>query len=38
MEGALYLNYSLSVRERWAKDLPGNIARAEVNWPRLLGE
>ena len=38
VEGALYLNYSLSVRERWAKDLPGNIARAEVNWPRLLGE
>ncbi len=38
VEGALYLNYSLAVRERWAKDLPGNIARAEVNWPRLLGE
>ena len=38
VDGALYLNYSLSVRERWAKDIPGNIARAEVNWPRLLGE
>ena len=38
VEGALYLNYSLAVREQWAKDLPGNIARAEVNWPRLLGE
>ena len=38
VDGTLYLNYSLSVRERWVKDIPGNIAKADVNWPRLLRE
>ena len=38
VDGALYLNYSLGVRERWARDIPGNIVRADVNWPRLLEE
>ena len=38
VDGALYLNYSLSVREQWAKDIPGNIMKADVNWPRLLRE
>ena len=38
VDGALYLNYSLGVRERWMKDIPGNIAKADVNWPRLLRE
>ena len=32
----LYLNNSLKVRERWSRDIPGNIARADANWPRLL--
>ena len=31
-DGKLYLNYSHSVRETWLKDVPGNIARADVNW------
>ncbi len=34
--GKLYLNYSLSVRERWARDIPGNIERAKKNWPGVL--
>ena len=38
VDGALYLNYSLAVQEQWAKDIPGNIASADVNWPRLLRE
>ena len=38
IDGALYLNYSLGVQKRWEKDIPGNIAKAEVNWPRLLEE
>ncbi|RMF05747.1 MAG: YHS domain-containing protein, partial [Alphaproteobacteria bacterium] len=33
--GKLYLNYSLGVRERWAQDKAGNIAKGEANWPRL---
>ena len=38
VDGALYLNYSLGVQKRWEKDIPGNIAKADVNWPRLLEE
>lgn len=36
VEGKLYLNYSLGVRERWEQDIPGNIAKAEGNWPAVL--
>ena len=35
VDGALYLNYSLSVQKQWEKDVPGNIAKADVNWPGL---
>ena len=38
VDGALYLNYSLGVQKRWEGDIPGNIAKADVNWPRLLEE
>lgn len=34
----LYLNYSLSVQKKWSKDIPGNIEKAEKNWPKLLGK
>lgn len=33
--GKLYLNYSLSVQEQWEEDIPGNIAKADTNWPDL---
>lgn len=33
VEGKLYLNFSLRVRDRWERDIPGNIARANENWP-----
>lgn len=36
-EGRLYLNYSKSVRAIWARDIPGNIAKADANWPNVLG-
>jgi YHS domain-containing protein len=35
VDGKLYLNYNLSVREKWAKDTKGYITRAEGNWPAL---
>lgn len=35
-EGKLYLNYSLSVRDRWSTDIPGNIAAADGHWPEAL--
>lgn len=37
VDGRLYLNYSRSVQRRWERDIPGHIAAADVNWPRLLG-
>jgi hypothetical protein len=36
-EGRLYLNASLAVRRRWLRDIPGFVARAEANWPAVLG-
>ncbi len=32
----LYLNYSLGVRERWLKDIPGHVKRADRNWTEKL--
>ena len=29
----LYLNYNKKVQEIWQQDVPGNIERAEKNWP-----
>ena len=36
VDGKLYLNYSLSVKQRWSKDIPGNIKAANSNWPSVL--
>ena len=36
VDGKLYLNYSLKVREAWAKDSPGYIRKADANWPGVL--
>ena len=37
VDGKLYLNYSLAVREKWRKDIPGFVKRADRNWPGVLG-
>ena len=37
VDGRLYLNFSRSVQRRWERDIPGNIARADANWPGVLG-
>jgi len=37
VDGKLYLNYSRTVRSQWSEDIPGNITKAEQNWPRVLG-
>ncbi len=34
--GKPYLNYSTSVQRRWVQDVPGNIAKADKNWPGVL--
>lgn len=36
VDGKLYLNYNQKVKDRWAADIPGNIEKAEQNWPRVL--
>lgn len=36
VNGKLYLNYDANVQERWAQDVPGNIARGDRNWPNVL--
>ena len=36
VNGKLYLNLSLSVQKIWEKDIPGYIAKADINWPKIL--
>lgn len=35
-DGKLYLNYSRAVRAIWSRDIPGNISKADDNWPSVL--
>lgn len=35
-EDKLYLNFNLTVRGIWSEDIPGNVAKANANWPSVL--
>lgn len=35
-DGKLYLNFSRRIRRRWERDIPGNVALGEQNWPGVL--
>ncbi len=35
-DGKLYLNYNRLVRALWSRDIPGNIANGDANWPGVL--
>ena len=35
-DGKLYLNYDKSVHRTWEKDIPGNVTKADANWPKVL--
>ena len=35
VDGRLYLNYDLGVRDTWMKDTKGYIDQAKANWPKL---
>lgn len=37
VDGKLYLNYSRDIQKQWEGDVPGNIRRADGNWPGLRG-
>ncbi|MCI0612830.1 YHS domain protein [bacterium] len=33
VEDKLYLNYDKDIQEKWSKDIPGNIKKANEKWP-----
>ncbi|MEL7300202.1 MAG: YHS domain-containing (seleno)protein [Pseudomonadota bacterium] len=35
-DGKLYLNFNRAVRTLWSRDIPGNIAEGDRNWPSVL--
>jgi YHS domain-containing protein len=35
VDGRLYLNKDPGVKQTWLKDVPGNISKAETNWPKI---
>lgn len=35
VDGKLYLNCSQSAYEKWSRDIPGNIRKADANWLKL---
>jgi len=38
VDGKLYLNLNKKIQIRWEKDVPGNIAKADTNWPALAAQ
>jgi YHS domain-containing protein len=37
VDGKLYLNCNRAAYEKWSKDIPGNIKKADANWLKLGG-
>ncbi|PKN17373.1 MAG: YHS domain protein [Deltaproteobacteria bacterium HGW-Deltaproteobacteria-6] len=37
VDGKLYLNCSRSAHEKWSRDIPGHIRKADVNWVKFSG-
>jgi len=35
VDDKLYLNYNKDVQKFWLQDVPGNIQKADENWPKL---
>ena len=38
VDGKLYLNYDADIQTKWSADIPGNIQKADANWPQLLAK
>ncbi|MEM6713830.1 MAG: YHS domain-containing (seleno)protein [Cyanobacteria bacterium P01_D01_bin.6] len=38
VDGKLYLNYDKNIQARWERDIPGNIAKADANWPEVAAQ
>jgi len=37
VDGKLYLNCSEAAYDKWSRDIPGNIKKADTNWLKFLG-
>lgn len=37
VDGKLYLNLDNSIKSIWVRDIPGNIKKADQNWPEIAG-
>lgn len=35
VDGTLYLNLDRNIQKMWFEDIPGNIVKAEQNWPNI---
>ena len=35
VDGKLYMNFNADILDLWSKDVPGNLTKAEANWPEL---
>ena len=35
VDNKLYLNYNRDVQKKWSADIPGFVAKAEKNWPKV---
>lgn len=38
VDDKLYLNFSKGIQEKWSQDVQGYIAKADKNWPGVLGK
>jgi hypothetical protein len=38
VDGKLYLNCSQTAYEKWSRDIPGNIKKADANWLKFSGK
>ena len=38
VDGKLYLNVNRDVSVKWNEDIPGNLKKAEANWPSIKGK
>lgn len=36
VDGKLYLNLDRNVQRQWERDIPGEIKRGDVSWPKLI--
>jgi hypothetical protein len=38
VDNKLYLNYNKDVQKKWSADIPGFVAKAEKNWPKVAAQ